>query len=145
MHSNSKDINTPWQHCEKKNLKGEENVTCSEIEIAIQISQMPSAILYSAWLLLAQVLWRKTQTRCTTMQWLACEQFLLNFKTCIMSQSMTVYGSLCDSYIFILACIRVDGMIHTHHLVLLLAFVEEMLTVSSYYFDWFLPLELPWG
>lgn len=52
-----------------------------------------------------------------------------------MSQSMTAYPSLHDSYIFILACIRVDAMIHTHHLVLLLAFVEEMLTAPSYSFD----------
>lgn len=48
-----------------------------------------------------------------------------------MSWSMTAYPSLRDSYICILACIRVDVMIHTHHLVLLLAFVEEILTAPS--------------
>ena len=52
-----------------------------------------------------------------------------------MSQSVTVYPSLHDSYIFIPACVRVDMMIHTHYLVLFLAFVEEMLTAPSYSFD----------
>lgn len=52
-----------------------------------------------------------------------------------MSQSMTAYPSLRDSHIFLLACVRVDVMIHTHHLVLLLALVEEMLTAPSYSFN----------
>lgn len=52
-----------------------------------------------------------------------------------MSQSMTTYPSLHDSYIFILACVRVDMMIHTHHLVQLLASGEETLTVPSYLFN----------
>lgn len=93
------------------------------------------------------MLWRKVHTphNVPLCNDLPIEQLLPNFRRCIVSQSMTAYPSLQDSHVFILACIRTDVMIHTHHLVLLLAFVEEMSTAPSHFFEWFLPLELSWG